>query len=163
MDTNLRQLERTRIDNPERWLRALSRCGLIEHTRLTEPNIYWEALILAGKLGPTNRAVFGMLGFYPVIKCMGGQVPVAEKFTYWFRDKWSTENQVLQEAPWGWHNNAYRKKLSRLSFYIRRVEWMYQVAKTLNRKLLPLDIWLVNRESRTVLLSSLIGESWTAN
>ena len=169
VDIDRRLLERNIQDHPERWLRALSRSGLIETTRLTEPDIYWDALIRAGKLGPTNQAVFGMLGFRPVIKCMGGDISVGEKFTYWFKGRWLTENQILQVADsWGWRqrhgNDPYYKKLNRLSFHIRRIEWMYRVALSLLKKndKRSLDVWLVKREHRTILLSSLIGESWTA-
>ena len=165
MDGPLRQLERTREDNPEHWLRAVSRSGLIEQVRLTEPNIYWDALIRCGRLGPTNCAVFGMLGFRPVVKLIGGDDRVGPRFTYWFKDKWYTEKQVLHESARGYRNwqeaGPFRNKLNRLSFYIRRIEWMKQVALKLKKNWIPLDVWLVDRESRTVLLSSLIGESWT--
>lgn len=165
MDERLRQLERYAHEDPVRYYHELRRTGRLQILKDSDPVAWLKTLQKANRCGPTNLAVLGMLGYMPAITIMGGIATKTPDCYYWFKGKWYTEEAVRQTTSPGLYSwrgrdqHTYTKCLHRLSFHIRKVEWMCAVAKTLrNHRRQALGSWLYELENRTILQHHLVDE-----
>lgn len=156
MDAHIRQLERLAHEEPEAYYRAIRRSGELDRLKATDKVLWLETLRKCNRLGPTNLEALGMLGFRPAVMVMGGDDEAHQDCYFWFRGRWYTEAEVHHQSD-TWHGwwrgrdaRTYTKCLNRLSFWIRRIKWMHNIAKTLTNKR-PLGEWLYELENRIIL------------
>ena len=164
MDEQLRQLQRFALEDPQRYYHHLKRAGILERLKKEDPVEHLYQLQKCNRLGPTNLAILGMLGYRPAVVILGGDaVAYAGKRFYWYKGSWYTERQLNQTAydrgQWWRRGPPYRKHLHRLAWFIYQVPWVEIIAKPLrDHRQESLEEWLVNLENRTILLQHLLEE-----
>jgi len=106
MDERLRKLERQRYEAPEMWLRGLIR---------------------AGKLGPVNLAILGMLGYEPAVNILGGRSK-PKYGVYWYR-RWWPQYELERHTGSRWLPGHYNRHIDRLYYHISLVPWIKEIPK----------------------------------
>lgn len=159
MDNRLRQLERLAYEEPEAYYHAIKRSGELKRLKAADEVLWLQTLQKCNRLGPLNLEVLGMLGYAPAVTIMGGAEQPRDCY-YWWRGRWYTEEAVHHRPMnfdfWrGRDYHSYTKCLHRLSFRIRRIEWMKKIAFKLSRRM-ALGEWLYELENRTILQHQIV-------
>ena len=139
MDYKLRQLERLKHEEHDAWIYGMAR---------------------AGKIGPTNLAVLGMLGHQPAINIMGGSQRPSLKHNYWFKNRWFLESKLCAEGfiP-SYYGTNYLPNMHRLWFHAKITGWMLEVLANLSSPhRSEQEVWLTNLENRQQFLGTILKE-----